>query len=128
VMELWPENVVSITNMQNKMIINAIGKMVDYIYKNTTRILASSERFVEAIVNRNVSEKKCQWIPNHIEHYYSEKLDDIPSISVREETGMEIVKKLTGRNVPIVLDPTLLLSRQEWDKVTKESINKPKKI
>lgn len=73
VMDLWPENVVSITNMQNKMIINAIGKMVDYIYKNTTRILVSSESFVEAIVNRNVPEKKVIFWPQYAEDIYEIK-------------------------------------------------------
>ena len=41
-------------------------------------------------------------------------LNRIHCISVRENSGKKIVEDLTGRNVPVVVDPTLLLSREEW--------------
>ena len=41
-------------------------------------------------------------------------LADIPYISMREDAGAELVKKLTGREVPVVLDPTMLLTPAEW--------------
>lgn len=37
-------------------------------------------------------------------------------ISLRETSGREIVKKLTGKMQPVVLDPTLLLKADEWYK------------
>ena len=43
-----------------------------------------------------------------------EYLNRIHCVSVRENSGKEIVKDLTGRDVPVVVDPTLLLSRDEW--------------
>ena len=43
-------------------------------------------------------------------------LKRIHCISVRENSGKEIVDGLTGRDVPVVVDPTLLLSREEWEK------------
>lgn len=76
VMDLWPENVVAVTKIKNKIIIDAIGRMVDYIYKNTTTILASSERFVDAIVNRNVPEKKILYWPQYAEDLYEIKEKD----------------------------------------------------
>lgn len=82
VMDLWPENVVAVTNMKNKTIIDAIGKMVDYIYKNTTKILASSERFVEAIVNRKVPERKVLFWPQYAEELYGIKEKDNPIVSL----------------------------------------------
>lgn len=48
-----------------------------------------------------------------------ELLDGIPSISMRERAGADIVRDLTGREVSVVLDPTLLLSSQEWESVSK---------
>lgn len=42
------------------------------------------------------------------------------AISVREERGREIIKELTGRDVPVTVDPTLLLSRDEWRKIEKK--------
>lgn len=42
------------------------------------------------------------------------------AISVREERGREIIKELTGRDVPVTVDPTLLLSRGEWREIEKK--------
>lgn len=42
-------------------------------------------------------------------------LNRIHCISVRENSGKKIVDDLTGRNVPVVVDPTLLLSKEEWE-------------
>lgn len=36
-------------------------------------------------------------------------------LSVRESAGVKIIKRLTGRDANLVLDPTLLLSSKEWD-------------
>ena len=38
-------------------------------------------------------------------------------ISMREKTGANLVKDLTGREVPVVVDPTILLSKEEWQKI-----------
>lgn len=44
-----------------------------------------------------------------------EYLSRIEYLSAREETGQKIIKEYTGRNVPLVCDPTLLLTSEEWD-------------
>ena len=41
-------------------------------------------------------------------------LDDIKHLSVREKTGQTIIEEITGRKVPVVLDPTLLLKAEDW--------------
>lgn len=38
-------------------------------------------------------------------------------ISVREENGAKIIYELIGRKVEYVVDPTLLISKEEWDKI-----------
>ena len=38
----------------------------------------------------------------------------INHISVREKAGQALVKEITGRSVPVVCDPTLLFSGEEW--------------
>lgn len=48
------------------------------------------------------------------EETFKEGLNGIPHISVREHAGAAIVKNLTGRDVPVLVDPTLLLSDEEW--------------
>lgn len=43
-------------------------------------------------------------------------LEDFDSISVRESSGVSIVRSLSGReDASVVLDPTLLLRRAEWE-------------
>ena len=37
-------------------------------------------------------------------------LERIQHISVREASGQKIVKELTGRDVPVILDPTMILN------------------
>lgn len=43
-------------------------------------------------------------------------------ISVREESGRTIINNLLGLDVAVNVDPTLLLSRQDWNKITAERI------
>lgn len=47
-------------------------------------------------------------------------LKKIKHIGVREESGQKLVKKLSGRNVPVVCDPTLLFTGEEWMNIQKE--------
>ena len=55
----------------------------------------------------------------------SEQLGSFRKISVRERSGQKIVKDLTGRDVQVSLDPTLLLSREEWLKIASYPGDKP---
>lgn len=43
-----------------------------------------------------------------------EYLNRIEFISMRENRGSEIVKELTGRNVPTILDPVFIFNESEW--------------
>lgn len=59
-----------------------------------------------------------------IEHIKKE-VSNYKAISVREESGKQIVEKATGRkDVEVLVDPTMLLTAEEWDKVSK----KPEKL
>lgn len=60
-------------------------------------------------------------IPADKMEFYKTLLCGIPMISVREEKAAQIIHKLTGRNVPVVLDPTLLLRSNEWGMVADKS-------
>ena len=45
---------------------------------------------------------------------YRTLLNGFNNISVREKTGKSIVADLLKRDVPVTLDPTLLLTKEEW--------------
>ena len=54
-------------------------------------------------------------IPAHQRKETAEYLNRIRHISLREESGKRIVKELTGRDVPVILDPTMVITRKQWD-------------
>lgn len=47
-------------------------------------------------------------------------LKNIKHIGVREEAGQKLVKQLSGRDVPVVCDPTLLFTGSEWLTIQKK--------
>ncbi len=48
---------------------------------------------------------------------YRKLLQDFSAISVREESGQIMVKEVADREAEITLDPTLLLSKEEWEQL-----------
>ena len=70
--DLWPENVQAVTGIRNKLIIGAIDKMVDAIYRDTDEIFATSPSFVEDITGRKkkVSPEKVHYLPQYAEEFY----------------------------------------------------------
>ena len=58
-------------------------------------------------------------VPREYEKLYKKYLSDFNLLSVRELDGVEIVKHLTGKNAVLSIDPTCLISREEWIRVAK---------
>lgn len=46
---------------------------------------------------------------------FGEYVTEIPFLSVREEQGARIVKDIAGREAKVVLDPSLLLTKEQWE-------------
>ena len=67
-------------------------------------------------------------IPDEMVENYKKYIGRINHISVREEKGKEILKSQCGIESKVVLDPTLLLPKEEWDKLKKKSTIKEKYI
>lgn len=55
------------------------------------------------------------YIPNYNRKTIKQYVEDIDNVSVREDSGRELLKELTGRDIPVVADPTLLMRSHEWD-------------
>lgn len=58
------------------------------------------------------------YIPSYNWMQMKRYINDIPHVSIREEDGKRLIKELTGRDVPVVLDPTLLVEKDEWNKLS----------
>ena len=54
-------------------------------------------------------------IPEGYREAYSERLAGMRSISVREDKGREIVMQLAGRDAPVHVDPTMLLTADDYE-------------
>lgn len=48
---------------------------------------------------------------------YKESISLFKAVSVREFEGAEIIKNLCGKDIPVLCDPTLMLSAQEWGEI-----------
>ncbi len=67
---------------------------------------------------------------NDIKQHMKKQLESFKYISVREREGSKIIHTLSGQDAKVVLDPTLLLNKQDWkglkaSKFDSKRINKP---
>ena len=72
----------------------------------------------------------CDLVPDKYIDQYKHYLSRYAAISVREKNGVKLVEELTGRkDAKLVLDPTLLLDKNEWMKLVQKSrkLRTPKK-
>lgn len=83
------------------------------------------------IYTLNFGKEKCKRISyaasigdiNQVNKYkndFIKKLSNIDDISVREENAKEKLENILDKNIKTVLDPTLLLTKKEWDSELKE--------
>ena len=64
-------------------------------------------------------------LPEKYHEIYKKVLSQYDAISVREDAAKNEIEKITGRNdIRVLIDPTLLLTEEEWKKIEK----KPKKF
>lgn len=68
-------------------------------------------------------------IPESQHSHAKQYLSRINYLSAREDSGKKLIKQFTGRDVPLVCDPTMLLTAEEWaSDVTEGRIIKDKYI
>lgn len=59
-------------------------------------------------------------IPKCKKNDYKKWISQIPNLSVREKQGAKIIKALNGRDATVLVDPTLMLSKDEWLSISKK--------
>ncbi len=55
-----------------------------------------------------------------------ENLKSFNKISVRESAGADIVREVTGREVPVVCDPVFLRTKEEWSRLADDAAREKK--
>ena len=56
-------------------------------------------------------------IPKNKEKFFIDNLKEMKAISMREKAGAKLVQNLIGSDVSVVVDPTVLLSKEEWKEI-----------
>lgn len=59
-------------------------------------------------------------VPDVYENEYKDLLSSFSSLSIRENAGQEIVKKIIGKESELSVDPVFLLKSEEWEKIAKK--------
>ncbi len=81
---------------------------------------ASKEKRIAYAPSFGVSEIRDEFIDR-----YKEWISGIDKLSVREYDGAKIIKNLIGVEVPVLIDPTMLLTESQWNEIAKEPKYKP---
>lgn len=85
---------------------------LDFIEDSSKKISYAPSIGVSTIEKAEIKDK--------MSHY----LNMFSSISIREEQGKACIKELCSKKVEVVLDPTLLLTKEEWIKLLELKNNK----
>lgn len=117
------------TKMLNEKNVKNFKILGDFIICGSDQIWSSrvfdKEYFLDFCYDLNI--KKFSYAPSTIEDNYTKEQikiikKDLPKfqkISVRESLGTKILKKYTDKEIVEVLDPTLVLPKEDWNKLTK---------
>jgi hypothetical protein len=124
-------------NISKNNLINSIDEHYDYFVVGSDQVwnpifpemsevyfltFASSHKRIAYAPSFGISK-----LPNEHKEDFSKWLSGMTHISVREDAGAEIVKDLIGIEVPVLVDPTLLLTKNEWLSISKEPKDKSRK-
>ncbi len=77
---------------------------LNFVPSNVPKIVYSPSFGVSKIPH--IQKKKTRKYLNRIDH-----------LSIREESGQQIIRELIGKDVPVVCDPTILIDKSYWDKL-----------
>lgn len=64
-------------------------------------------------------------IPADKQEMFIRALKDFKAISVREKSGVNLVRSLTGNDAVVTLDPTLLLNADQYRKISRRPVSMP---
>lgn len=65
VQDLWPDNIVAVTGVNNKLVLNIVDRMVNSIYSKCDLILTASQSFVSKVQDRVEQKDKVIYWPQY---------------------------------------------------------------
>ena len=98
-----------------------VGELSDIYTLNFNKLGARKISYAASIGN--------SFIEEDMKESYKNKISQIDYISVREEDAKKILCEIINKEVNVVLDPTLLLKKEEWlEKINDETKERKKYI
>lgn len=125
-MELFRNNLKKSTAVNTKSELFLLNNNYDAFICGSDQIWAPScydENYFLSFVKEDY--KKIAYAPsiglpvienNYVKENMKNLISKFSHLSTREEQGAKIIENLTGKKAKVVLDPTLLLTREEWKK------------
>lgn len=126
-----PHDILKITDYDtNSIVLDNIDKIVigsdqvwNYHFRssisNSFAMFAPSEKVISYAGSFGVSE-----ILDEYKNEYIKGINHLSAISVREIAGKDIVESLTDKKATVVLDPTLMLDKEDWIQITENFVDK----
>lgn len=127
----WNKNIPTKHYYGNENLPKRLSKKYDYFFAGSDQIwnyhfsfgkfynfflkFAKDSQKVAISASFGVDEIPQSWIKE-----YRNGLRGFRYISVREDVGQTIIKNLLERSVPVLIDPTMMLSKEEWLKVARK--------
>lgn len=104
-----------------------VGRQYDKFICGSDQIWCTTTLYVDPLMYLRFAPKEKRiayapslgrdYIPDYNKREMKRYILDIPNVSVREVMGQKLIRELTGRDVEVVLDPTLLVEKTCWDLV-----------
>lgn len=70
ILDLWPESFQAVTGISSHWILRYLQRMVDYVYRKSTKILTSSKSYIQTIEKRDTPLDKIEFWPQYAEEFY----------------------------------------------------------
>ena len=112
-----------------------LGERYDYFFVGSDQIWNPNIRYGSALDFLTFAPKNkrialspsfgVSTIPDEFTQLYTGWLSEMEFLSVREQAGADIIKKLSGRAAPVLVDPTLMLTKEDWLAVSEKGRKKP---
>ena len=67
VLDLWPESLSATGAVSSKLVLGAVGRMMQFLYRHSDRVLVSSKGFAAKIEARGVPASRIEYFPNWVE-------------------------------------------------------------
>lgn len=127
----WSKKIPTINYYQCEQLPRFLSDQYDCFFVGSDQVWNyhfSSSRFEDFFLKFTDGKKKVsisasfgvEKVPDKWKKIYSDGLKDFYYISVREDAGQAIVKELLEKDVPVLIDPVMMLSPEEWLQVSKK--------